>query len=152
MTMNFSACRVKSLKKNSDSVCIARLVGFGMVKIVELEQDSTSWKSSAGVGLAGSELPRKRPKKKKSNADLTGLAGGSGGTTAGDDNPAAVVGEAIGSPGGDAPIGKGTGFRLKRYNQTLVLIPILFQAIVVAVGFSAGLYFIFRAMKHWGLF
>ena len=47
---------------------------FGMVKIVELEQDSTSWKSSAGVGLAGSELPRKRPKKKKSNADLTGLA------------------------------------------------------------------------------
>ena len=140
---------MKSLKKNSDSVCIARLVGFGMVKIVELEQDSTSWKSSAGVGLAGSELPRKRPKKKKSNADLTGLAGGSGGTTAGDDKPAAVVGEAIGGPGGDAPIGKGTGFRLKRYNQTLVLIPILFQAIVVAVGFSAGLYFIFRAMKHW---
>ena len=38
---------------------------------------------------------------------------------------------------------------MKRYNQTLVLIPILFQAIVVAVGFSAGLYFIFRAMKHW---
>ena len=33
---------------------------------------------------------------------------------------------------------------MKRYNQTLVLIPILFQAIVVAVGFSAGLYFIFQ--------
>ena len=44
-----------------------------MVKIVELEQDATSWKSSAGIGLAGSDLPRKRPKKKKSNADLAGM-------------------------------------------------------------------------------
>ena len=44
-----------------------------MVKIVELEQDATSWKSSAGIGLARSGLPRKRPKKKKSNADFAGM-------------------------------------------------------------------------------
>ena len=62
-----------------------------MVKIVELEQDSTSWKSSAGVGLAGSELPRKRPKKKKSNADLTGLAGGSGAVVDGEGAVAVAV-------------------------------------------------------------
>ena len=137
-----------SLKKTAIGVR-ARLVGFGMVKIVELEQDSTSWKSSAGVGLAGASCPGSARRRRSPTPTSRAWLGDRGGPQQGTTSPRLWSGRAIGGPGGDAPIGKGTGFRLKRYNQTLVLIPILFQAIVVAVGFSAGLYFVFQGDKHW---
>ena len=115
-----------------------------MVKIVELEQDATSWKSSAGVGLAGSELPRKRPKKKKSNADLAGM----GGMNTGGDEKEAAEREAA------APVAD-TGAELASQSFAERVTMSVLNIIVMGV-FTAGFYFVAltlfkpEALKEWG--
>ena len=115
-----------------------------MVKIVELEQDATSWKSSAGVGLAGSELPRKRPKKKKSNADLAGM----GGMNTGGDEKEAAEREAA------APVAD-TGVELASQSFAERVTMSVLNIIVMGV-FTAGFYFVAltlfkpEALKEWG--
>ena len=53
-----------------------------MVKIVELDETETVGLASAGIGLAGSELPHKRRKsKKKITPPLGGFAGSGEGTS-----------------------------------------------------------------------
>ena len=53
-----------------------------MVKIVELDDTETVGLASAGIGLAGSELPHKRRKsKKKITPPLGGFAGSGEGTS-----------------------------------------------------------------------
>ena len=55
-----------------------------MVKIVELDDTETVGLVSAGIGLAGSELPNKRRKKKTQSMDpLGGLRGMGGGSRVG---------------------------------------------------------------------
>ena len=65
-----------------------------MVKIVELDETETVGLASAGIGLAGSELPNKRKKKKARPPldPLGGLAGmgngtGTGGSSQGTGSP-----------------------------------------------------------------
>ena len=115
-----------------------------MVKIVELEQDATSWKSSAGIGLAGSDLPRKRPKKKKSNADLAGM----GGMNTGGDEKEAAEREAA------APVAD-TGAELASQSFAERVTMSVLNSIVMGV-FTAGFYFVAltlfkpEALKEWG--
>lgn len=60
-----------------------------MVKIVELDETETVGLASAGIGLAGSELPNKRKKKKARPPldPLGGLAGMGNGTVTGGPSP-----------------------------------------------------------------
>jgi|TARA_B110000977_G_scaffold115184_2_gene148899 hypothetical protein len=64
-----------------------------MVKIVELDETETTGLASAGIGLAGSELPNKRKKKKTTRppleplGGLKGIGGGGGGGGKGSDVP-----------------------------------------------------------------
>ena len=60
-----------------------------MVKIVELDETETVGLASAGIGLAGSELPNKRKKKKARPPldPLGGLAGMGNGTVTGGSSP-----------------------------------------------------------------
>ena len=115
-----------------------------MVKIVELEQDATSWKSSAGIGLAGSDLPRKRPKKKKSNADLAGM----GGMNTGGDEKEAAEREAA------APVAD-TGAELASQSFAERVTMSVLNIIVMGV-FTAGFYFVAlilfkpEALAEWG--
>ena len=119
-----------------------------MVKIVELEQDATSWKSSAGVGLAGSELPRKRPKKKKSNADLAGMEdrGGMNEKEAAEREAAAPV----------ADTGADTGAELASKPGFAERVTMSVLNIIVMGVFTAAFYFIAlmlfkpEALKEWG--
>ena len=119
-----------------------------MVKIVELEQDATSWKSSAGIGLAGSDLPRKRPKKKKSNADLAGM----GGMNTGGDEKEAAEREAA-APVADT--GADTGAELASQSFAERVTMSVLNIIVMGV-FTAGFYFVAltlfkpEALKEWG--
>ena len=116
-----------------------------MVKIVELEQDATSWKSSAGIGLAGSDLPRKRPKKKKSNADLAGM----GGMNTGGDEKEAAEREAA------APVAD-TGVELASKPGFAERVTMSVLNIIVMGVFTAGFYFVAlmlfkpEALKEWG--
>ena len=70
-----------------------------MVKIVELDETETVGLASAGIGLAGSELPSKRKKKKARPPldPLGGLAGMGNGTGTGGSSPG------TGSPAMDLP-------------------------------------------------
>lgn len=120
-----------------------------MVKIVELEQDATSWKSSAGIGLAGSDLPRKRPKKKKSNADLAGM----GGMNTGGDEKEAAEREAA-APVADT--GADTGAELASKPGFAERVTMSVLNIIVMGVFTAAFYFIAlilfkpEAMAEWG--
>ncbi len=63
-----------------------------MVKIVELDDTETVGLASAGIGLAGSELPNKRRKKKTQSMDpLGGLRGMGGGARVGGEHAEEVV-------------------------------------------------------------
>ena len=115
-----------------------------MVKIVELEQDATSWKSSAGIGLAGSDLPRKRPKKKKSNADLAGMEdrGGMNEKEAAEREAAAPVAD--------------TGVELASKPGFAERVTMSVLNIIVMGVFTAGVYFVAlilfkpEALAEWG--
>ena len=66
-----------------------------MVKIVELDDTETVGLASAGIGLAGSELPHKRRKsKKKITPPLGGFAGSGEGTS--EDTARAPEGRTLG--------------------------------------------------------